>query len=210
MRPHEQHASVQSVKRIFAGALFDAQEILVLRRLLQVQNDAGVNPSLNEAGAGGASAIVRNALLSRLVLLVSRCFPKPRTGDRHLREAVELLKDENVKARFSTDEEALSTAMASFSSLLSDHRQERIKNFRDKFTAHLGDPENKPMPNFTELFDFSIEVANCIEALARAVELTSESVEDAADADNQAQSFWAPWMNAPPQPVVAERPQLNE
>ncbi|WP_398471341.1 hypothetical protein [Tardiphaga sp.] len=204
MRPHELHASIQSIKKIFAGALFDAQEILVLRRLLQVQNEAGVNASLNEAGAGGAAIIVRNALIARLVLLVSRCFPKSRTGDRHLREAVELLKDGDVRTRFSIDENALSTAIDSFSSLLADHRQERIKNFRDKFTAHLGDPEDKPMPNFKELFDFSTELANCIEALARAVKLTSDSVSENADADNQAQLFWGPWIKDRPKLAIAD------
>ncbi|WP_441267682.1 hypothetical protein AB7G19_02315 [Bradyrhizobium sp. 215_C5_N1_1] len=178
-----------------AGSLFDAQEILVLVQLVKVQNNGTVNPRLNDAGAGGAGAMIRNAMISRLVMLVSRCYAKPKEGDWHLYRAFELLKEQKVRAHFQADDGALTEATSTFEQLKGDHRQEKVRNFRDKFTAHLGDPKDKPMPNYEELFDFAVATVECIEKFARALKIWEGSVSQSAEADAQAAAFWAPWTN---------------
>jgi hypothetical protein len=187
--------SKQAVRRIVEGSLFDAQEILVLTQLMKVQNNGKVNPNLNEAGAGGAGAVVRNALIARLVLLVSRCYAKPREGDRHLHRAIEVLENVGVRETFGAAQAAVTTAIARFIELKGDHRQEKLKNFRDKFTAHLGDPTDKPQPNYAEMFEFAVATVECIEQFARALKLWDRSVEADAEADAQASAFWEPWNN---------------
>ena len=55
-------------------AFTDAIEIRQLIVLLQIQNSGNINARLHRKDAGTAAAIMRNALITRLVLLVSRVY----------------------------------------------------------------------------------------------------------------------------------------
>jgi hypothetical protein len=70
-------AAVVQVRQIGNVALQNALEILLLIELLETQNGNGINECISDAGAGGAGIVVRNSLITRLVLLVSQCYWPP-------------------------------------------------------------------------------------------------------------------------------------
>jgi hypothetical protein len=49
-----------------------------------------------------------------------------------------------------------------------DHRRHLVNEFRDKYTAHLGEPTELPEPTHQELFEFGAETAKAMELLALA------------------------------------------
>jgi hypothetical protein len=162
---------------------------------LRDQNSGGINANLNAAGAGGAGGVLRNALVARLTMLVSRCFTKPRDGDRHLHQAINMLGEGETAAAFQPHDDDLSAAITTFEQLKADHRQEKIKNFRDEFTAHLGDPLDRPMPNYTELFEFAALTVGCIQRLAQTLRLIEGTVAEMAKAEDLSTAFWEPWSS---------------
>jgi hypothetical protein len=92
----------ETVRKVAELALADAIEITLLIGLMRGQNAGGVNKKLSEAGAGSAAAVIRNALMARLVLLIARAYAKPKQGDLHLRKAVCLLKDNTTRQIFGS------------------------------------------------------------------------------------------------------------
>lgn len=56
------------------------------------------NDSTQSNRRGRAAMVARNALFSRLVLLVAGAYVKPKSGDQHLHRAFELLKSDAVRA----------------------------------------------------------------------------------------------------------------
>ena len=89
--------SAETVRKIAGHALSDAEEITLLIALIEEQNKGGVNKKLNEAGAGNAGMVLRNALIARLVTLIARSYAKPKDGDLHLRVAVNLLMTKTTR-----------------------------------------------------------------------------------------------------------------
>jgi hypothetical protein len=75
--PHK----AEKVREIATLALNDALEILTLIEVLKRQNTGGINARLSKAGAGNAATAVRNALIARLVLLISRAYADAKPGD---------------------------------------------------------------------------------------------------------------------------------
>jgi hypothetical protein len=119
--------------------LSDAVEIKLLIGLMQEQNSGGVNERLNQAGAVRAAVVLRNALTARLVTLIARAYAEPLQGDLLLRLAVDLLKDKVTREVFESGDGT--KKLAAFDELSGkcrgDHRLSPIKEFRDKYTAHL-------------------------------------------------------------------------
>jgi AbiU2 len=187
----------ETLLEILGQALFDAQEILVLISLIRKQNEGTINPKLNEAGAGGAGLVLRNALIARLTLLVSRVFAKPWPKDRHFQQAIELLKDDQVLLSRGADRTEVRAAIKAFNRCRSDGRFRKIKQFRDKYTAHLGEPDkNIPAVEYHELFSFSDAVVECIERCAKAARIADVAIREQAEADSLATAFWKPWSSA--------------
>jgi hypothetical protein len=160
----------ERVRKIAELALEDAVEITLLIGLMEGQNTGGVNKQLNEAGAARSAMVTRNALLSRLVILIARAYAKPKHGDLHLRVAAELLEDNRTRQVFGAGNGA--AKLASFDEhwrkSRGDHRLPGIKEFRDKYTAHLGEPKNIQEATYRDLFAFGIETAKAMELLALA------------------------------------------
>jgi hypothetical protein len=185
------------VYEISDAAFGDAIEIREIIELLQRKNDEVIRSNLRENDAGLASSIVQNALLTRLVLLVSRAFAKPRQTDLHIGRAFLLLQDEAVLAEIETRVPFLpvTDVMALWLKLKSDHRLPIIVHFRDKFTAHLGQPHpDISLPEYQQLFDFAREASNLMSALAMATGARSENVDTwDGEAKQSAEAFWSPW-----------------
>lgn len=175
----------------------DAIQIRQLVQLLRRQNEGSINAQLNEAGAGQAAGVARNALIANLVLLVSRAHAHIREGDQHVHRAFELLNAAEVKAEFDQrgSKHLLNEAIELWGRLQEDERRRRIKHFRDKFTAHLGAPEDIPFPQYDELFSFALETTRAMDLLARGTGVRSETV-DAWDesCERSSLNFWGPWI----------------
>jgi AbiU2 len=178
----------------------DGIEIKQLIQLLEIQNNEGVNEALNLNEAGSAGLILRNALISRLVLLVSRVHAPSREHDMHVGRAFDLLKDGAIGAEIETRGPlgSLRDAIETWQKLKGDHRLPKIKQFRDKYTAHLGKPKPEiPLPEFSELFSFARDTTKLLDQLARATGSRCEGLDTWDDQLREsAKTFWKPWMAA--------------
>lgn len=190
----------KKLKPIADDGFADALEILQLIALLKAQNTNNVNKGLSRAGAGRAAMTARNALITRLTLLVVRCYAKPRDGDLHIRKAFDIIaKDarasEELMRRHSGDK--LKSAQAQWSLCRGDHRLQRLEHFRDKYTAHLSEPDEQiPLPKYDELFPFAVETAKLMESLAHAVGANTHKLSDWNDEiDGSAEALWKPWAS---------------
>jgi hypothetical protein len=76
-----------------------------------------------------------------------------------------------------------------------DHRLERIGHFRDKHTAHLGEPKDIPEPEYRELFEFGHETVKAMELLALATGVAVKPIDLNSDAAASAKAFWKPWTS---------------
>jgi hypothetical protein len=166
------------VRAIVNQSLSHGMEILSLVELLEAQNTGGVNKNLAEADLGNSLIVIRNAMMSRLVLLVAREFSKPLETDKNLHRAVNLLGTPMVREIFSKNSAALTEAVDYFKKCKGDHRLQKIRHFRDKFTAHIGEPEEIPLPAYEELFSFARKAVRCIDQIAAATGLADKKIED--------------------------------
>jgi hypothetical protein len=185
-------AAVAQVRQIGNIALQNALEILLLIELLETQNGNGINESISDAGAGGAGIVVRNSLITRLVLLVSQCCSIPRPRDLHLERGFDLL--EEASGDLNHDSQAIAEAQAYFARCKGDARREKVKHFRDKYTAHLGEPKTTPKPAYKEVYSFARDTVTCIEKFAHAIGIADTLIADQIEAVPLAVAFWQPWM----------------
>jgi hypothetical protein len=181
-----------TVEEIATNAYKDALEIHQLIQMLEVQNSAGVNDNLVAKGANNAAFAIRNSLITRLVLLVSRAYGLTRDGDLHLQKGFELLQ-RNKQVRSVFDGSKVKAAEDFWGRCKGDHRRPKLQHFRDKFTAHLGEPEDIELPAYKELFDFAIMTATAMEKFAFAAGVANVPVSEQVDAKSVARNFWAPW-----------------
>jgi hypothetical protein len=193
------------VDKISDDGFTDGIEIRQIIELLREQNEGCVNDELSRTAAATAAMMVRNGLLTRLVLLVSRIYAPTRKHDMHVARAFELLKDPAVKAEIETRGPAgsLNEALENWQKLRDDDRLPKIKHFRDKYTAHLGRPNPQiPLPEFQELFSFARETTELLDQLARATGTRTEGL-DTWDyqARESAEAFWAPWSKKHNEPT---------
>jgi hypothetical protein len=186
-----------TVEEISDGGYSDGIEIRQIIELLRVQNEDGANNELSKTDAASAAMMVRNSLFTRLVLLVSRVYAPPRKDDMTVGRAFEQLKDTAVKAEIGTrgPKGSLDQALETWEKLKADPRLPKVKQFRDKYTAHLGKPNPQiPLPEFQELFGFARETTVLLDQLARATGARLEGL-DTWDYQvrGSAAAFWAPW-----------------
>jgi hypothetical protein len=165
--------------------LDDAVQIMTLIELLKRQNIDGINARLSKAGAGRAATAVRNAMIGYLVLLISRAYADPKPDDLHLRVAADLLKNDKT-AREIFDSGNTSKKVADFES-------HWIKHFRDKYTAHLGEPKDIPESEYAELFAFGDATVQAMELLALVTRVAVKSIKENSDALQSAEALWKPW-----------------
>jgi hypothetical protein len=193
-----QKSAQEIVLEIAKQALDDAKEITVLVGLIREQNTGGVNKRLSEAGAGNAAKAVRNTLITRLVILVARAYAKPQQGDRHVQVAVNLLNAASTRQHFNEkgDKDKLASFDAQWKKCKTDEQLPKIKNFRDKYTAHLGEPEDIEDATYTELFEFAAETAKAMELLALATGISTKPVLTDQQLTTVAKIFWTPWKRA--------------
>jgi AbiU2 len=196
----EQQHHAEKVREIAGLACGDAIEITILIELLEEQTGDGVIEALSEAGADRAAGVVQNALIARLVLLTARAYAKTRDGDLHLRVAAELLNDKTTREIFQAGTAKLTEFDKQWDKCCGDHRLPKINDFRDKFTAHLGEPKELTAATYGELFEFGAETAKCMELLALGTNLAVAPIDTDPDVAQSPKAFWAPWK-APEEPA---------
>ena len=178
----------------------DALEICCLIETTERQNAGRVATTLSDRGVGSIGIIIRNSLITRITLLVGRCYGPIHhgKGDRHMRRAFDdVLKNPAVRARIEKQgtQQALIETEAMWNALCDDPQRAQIKHFRDKSTAHLTEPDpNIGNPNYAAFFDFARRTARLMEKLAHASGGTRERIDEHFDDFAvAAQRFWAPW-----------------
>lgn len=185
----------ETVRKVAEHALSDAVEITLLIGLMRGQNANGVNKKLGDAGAGRAAPVVKNALMARLVLLIARAYAKQKHGDLHLRVAACLLNDNTTRQIFGSSNgyDKLAAFDKQWIKCRGDHRLPRIKESRDKFTAHLGEPKEIPDATYTDLFAFGAETAKAMELLALATGIAVKGLDTDPALASAPDAFWKPW-----------------
>jgi hypothetical protein len=168
-------------------------ELLSHIELMEAQNSGGINERLSKAGLQNAAIAIRNAMMSRIVLMIAREFSKPRETDRNLHRAVELLSDATVQDIYKKNAKTMAEAQAHFKRCMGDNRLNEIRHFRDKYTAHIGEPKETPLPKYRDLFSFAKETVTCIDLIAEATGIAETKIADSNDAKDQAEAFWKPW-----------------
>jgi hypothetical protein len=196
----EQKHHAETVRKIAELALGDAVEITVLIELLKEQNSGDVIQTLAGAGVEKAAGVLRNALIARLVLLIARSYAEPRDKDLHLGAAVNLLKDKTTREIFQPGATKLAEFDEHWAKCRGDHRLPKIIDFRDKYTAHLGEPKELTAATYGELFGFGADTAKCMEMLALATNIAVTSIDIDPDVLSSPKAFWAPWK-APDKPA---------
>ena len=91
---------------------------------------------------------------------------------------------------------------------LGDTRLQSTKHFRDKYTAHLGEPKSISPANYTDLFSFGAAAVQAVEPVghcprggtqdhahmfAVAIGAAAESVNYDPDLVASPEAFWKPW-----------------
>jgi hypothetical protein len=187
--------SAETVRKVAELALGDAVEITLLIALIRGQNTDAAKKQLDAAGAGRAAGVVRNALLARLVILIARSYSKPKDGDLHLRVAASLLEDNSTRQIFGSSNgyEKLAAFDAHWTKCRGDHRLPAIKAFRDKFTTHLGEPEDIQEATYSDLFAFGAETAKAMELLALAMGIAVKPLDSDPYLVSSPDAFWAHW-----------------
>jgi lysyl-tRNA synthetase class 1 len=190
--------NAEAIRKIAEQALQDALEIYQLIALLRAKYTDGVNSSLAKVGAVTASDTLENALISRLVILVMRAYDEPRPGEQNLRAAVEMLKtDQTAREIFDLGQKVKKVAdfEEQWTKCFGDHRRPKIKNLRDKRTAHLGVPaEDIAEAEYRELFEFGEATAHAMELLALGTGVAVKPVTGNNNAVAEADTIWKPWQ----------------
>jgi hypothetical protein len=74
-----------------------------------------------------------------------------------------------------------------------DVRRTRIEHFRDKYTAHLGEPKDIPDVTSAELLEFGVATAKTMELLALATGVAVKPLDSDPTLLSCAEAFWRPW-----------------
>jgi hypothetical protein len=186
--------SAGTVRKISASAFTDAIEMLAIIEVLEVGN-VRATEALNNAGAGRAAEHIKRALFTRLHFLVARAYSKSRDGDLHARRAFDLLKSHTV-AKDMQNPGDLPEASKFWVKCCGDHRLQKFLHFRDKFLAHLGEPDPKmEIPTYGEVFAIARQTATALEKLAHVTGVVGLSLDTQLPAHKEsAEKFWAPWI----------------
>jgi hypothetical protein len=158
---------VQSIREISERAFWDGLEILAVIELLKSGNRSRVQESFNKSGTRFAADIIKRALLVHLTFLVARAHGggKVWPGDRDARAVFEQLKRNPAIANNMQSPADLAEARRRWNRCQADPRRKRVRDYRDKYVAHYGNPQSA-LPQYREMFGFARATAAALEKLA--------------------------------------------
>src|SRR5262249_50756251 len=147
---------VQSICEIAERAFWDGVEILSVIEVLEIGNQTRVQKAINKSDVRFAADIIKNALFTRLILLVARAHGGKDVwaGDRHAGMAFEQLKRFPQIANKMQSPTDVADAQRLWDKCRDDHRREGFLHYRDRYLAHLGEPDQDP-PKYDDVFGFA-------------------------------------------------------
>lgn len=128
-------------------------------------------------------------------MLIARAYSNPKHGDLHLRVAACLLEDNVTRQIFGSGNgaEKLAAFDAHWTKCRGDHRLPLIREFRDKYTAHLGEPKDIQEATYRDLFAFGAATAKAMELLALATGVAVNPISTDPGLVSSPEAFWVPW-----------------
>ena len=196
----------ETMREVADWALSDAVEITILIELIKNKNSDGINDELNKAGAGRAAGVLWNAMMARLVTIVARAYAPAKQGDLHVRVAKDFLKDNVTRQIFTSTaggKERVSDFEKRWDKCCGDHRRPLVKEFRDKYTAHLGEPTEIEAVTSKDLFEFAAATAELMESLAFVTRAAVSPIKSDPDVTECVDKFWQPWKVAGTGPAAS-------
>lgn len=193
----QQNKDFDLVQDMSADAYTDAIDILELIEAVEAGNSPEVMVGLNRRDVGRTALLVRNSLLFRVHVCVSRAYAPTRKGDRHLRRAFELLQSPEVRQEIDRvgGLEDLELAEKLWATAQSDARLPPILHMRHKMLAHLAEPDPQmPLPRYNDLFGVARATASVMEKLAHATRVITIDIQHQMDAPKVSiRNFWGIW-----------------
>jgi|SRR5665213_13122 len=189
---------VELLNEIAHLGFLDALEIVALIEVMERQNQGRIDGKLSDGGAAAAGIVIRNSLITRITILVARPFGPVRKGDLHLRRAfddlliIPAIRDHIHHIGANSD---MLEAERLWIEVDADPLRTKFKHFRDKYTAHLGEPTpGIANPEYIDFFSFARKTTRVMEKLAHATRGTDETLDEHYnDFIQSAQNFWKPW-----------------
>jgi len=185
---------VQSICDISERAFWDGVEILTVIEVLETGNQTRVQKAINKGDVRFAADVIKNALFTRLILLVARAHGGKGVwaGDRHAGMAFEQLKrfPKIAKEMQSPSPTDVADARRLWDKCRGDHRRKAFLHYRDKYLAHLGEADQDP-PKYDDVFDFARATASALEKLAHGTGVVRVSHRSELQARKaSAKNFW--------------------
>jgi len=183
---------VQSIRDISERAFWDGLEILTVIEMLETGNQTRVQKAINKSDVRFAADVIKNALFTHLILLVARAHggKDVRAGDRHAGMAFEQLKRFPKTAKQMPRPTDVADAQRLWGKCRGDHRMKTFLDYRDKYLAHLGEPDQGP-PKYDDVFSVARATASALEKLAHGTDGVRVSHESQLQARKaSAEKFW--------------------
>jgi hypothetical protein len=179
-------------------AFFEAIDIRACIEALEASNQPDVSRSLNNARAAHAAELIQKALFGRLLMEVMTAFDPVRPGDFHLKVGMDLIREEiprMVVLQRGGKLDDIEAAERCWADCLNFEPLERLRTYRNKFTAHLSDPpDGMKNPIISELFDLARMTAEVAEHLAHGTGIAAISLESQVIPFRESsRAFWEKW-----------------
>jgi hypothetical protein len=194
-------AEAELVRKISAVAFKDAIDLMACLGVLREGESLGVGPALQTANAFLAANVVQRALLQQVLMTVERAFApvnRPKS-DCHARVAFEHLSDPKIFDEVAKvgSLKQLQQACATWRTYEADPRRKRLKHYRDKVVAHMGERDPAiPVPLVRELTSYAMGTADALARLARGSGVVGFKLGvQTAAYDKSAKAFWRVWHN---------------
>jgi len=178
----------------------DAITVLATIEVIERSNRPALMKAINDAEAGPAAVMLRDAAFQRVQLIVVRAFDPVRNADDiHLRAAIDFLRepgrvDEEHWPDRRTD---LRRAIELFDGAAIDPRLSALKHMRNKEIAHWARYGcDKARPLIHELFGFAQTTCLVWERLSFGAGTVMIEVDHQIDLyRDAAEAFWSRWEN---------------
>jgi hypothetical protein len=176
----------------------DAIAVLATIEIIERSNRPPLLEAINDAEAGPAALMLRDAAFLRVQLLIVRAFDPVRNGDDiHLRAAINFLREPGrIDEEHWPDRRAdLHRAIELFDAAAADPRLSTLKHMRNKEIAHwarYGDDKARPL--IRELFGFAKDTCLLWQQLSFGAGTCMIEVDHQIDLYREAaEAFWSRW-----------------
>jgi hypothetical protein len=163
--------------------------------VLEASNQSDVLQSLNREKVGLTADLIQKALFGRLLMEVMTAFDPVRQGDFHLRVGMKLIAQEiprRVVLEKGGDLDKVEAAERRWAECLKFEPLRRLRDYRNKFVAHLSDPPaGMTDPIIAELFALARMTAEVAELLAHGTGRAAVSLDSqVSPLRDSARAFW--------------------